>query len=75
MCQLSKVGDSYEITAHGSNPRLEDLLGTQQLQQLTNYYNFGRDAAPPVQRLREVLPLLKARALGMPEGDISTLED
>ena len=41
-----------------------DMFNRDKLQQLT-YVNFGRDETQPAVRLREMIPLLQARALGL----------
>ncbi len=61
---LSKVDDRWELNRGGT--ALGDFLDRNKLQQLT-YNHRNNNQEPPEARLREVLPLLHARALGVGE--------
>ena len=59
----------YELKA-GDGVMMADLFNREKLQPLTYGFNYyGNSKATPAERLREVLPLLQARALGA--GDIT----
>ena len=60
---LKLRGAVWEVEGHGLT--LNDLFNREKLQPLTyGFVNFSNDAATPAARLREVIPLLQARALG-----------
>jgi hypothetical protein len=52
-----------------NNQGISEALGSQRLQQITYSGVFERDERPPWERLKEVLPLVQARALEV--GDIA----
>ena len=51
----------------GTSESLDEFFKRDKLQQLTYGYNYNNDSTTPAARLREVLPLLQARALGVGE--------
>ncbi len=63
---LTRVGDRYEMKASGVT--IGDMFAREKLQPLTYGYNYyGTNKTAPSERLREMLPLLRARALGVGE--------
>ncbi len=60
---LARVGDRYELK-DGSGTPIGDLFEVNKLRPLTNNFTYGGNNTQPAERLREVLPLLQARALG-----------
>jgi len=60
--ELIKEGQNY--TLKGGGVTVGDLLAHDKLQTLSNSFRYGNDTTTPEVRLREVIPLLQARALG-----------
>ena len=60
---LTRMGDRFEKKAVGV--AIGEMFSREKLQQLTYSYNYARNDTAPAARLREVLPLLDARALGL----------
>ncbi len=62
---LTRVGDRYEMKASGVT--MGDMFGRANLQPLTYVsHNYGQNQDfAPTARLRELIPLLQARALGV----------
>ncbi len=60
--ELTRNGANY--TLKGSGVALAEALQHDKLQQLSNNFRYGSDDRTPEVRLREVIPLLQARAFG-----------
>jgi hypothetical protein len=63
---LKFTNGAWALGAESGQP-VTEVLTRDKLQALGNAYRYTADERPPVERLRELFPLLEANAIGSPE--------